>query len=602
MMMIEFGCLEAYVGRTTPRDLIDIMFDHDYCLYDLVDCPLPAVRPGADRWRLHLRQEQQRAEGVQSEIVTPGSEVGVKVVALAGGTGGAKLAHGLQAVLPPGDLTVIANTGDDTERHGLLVMPDHDAVMYMLAGRFDDERGWGVAGETWTVMDGLAEYGEEAWFRLGDRDFATHIARTARLRRGRSPDRRSCARSRRRSASRPRSCRWPTSRSAPRSGPTTAGSTSRSTSSTATRRPRSARSASTGRARTTDGRVAGALADGRGHRHRAVQPDRLDRADPGRARDAEAIGAARARRRPGRRGQPASSAASRSRARPTGCWPRSVTNRAPGEWPRSYAGTVDAFVLDEVDAALEPDIAALGLPHAGDRHDHGRPRRAGPAGPDRRSGSPDDAGSRRSSRSARSRAPRRGSARRSMRRSGTTSSRASWHGPWWPPWPSTGLDDVLVVSPDREVLRRARRPRRPDPAPALQRPQPRAARGAGRRRRRRRDGDPRAADRSAVRQRRRPSTAVARGARAADGRDRPRRPSSSSPTATAPAPTRSACGRRTSSTSPSARAAARAHRAAAEAAGATVHRARWPAGGRPRHRRRPRLRRIARRPEGLGVG
>jgi LPPG:FO 2-phospho-L-lactate transferase len=109
----------------------------------------------------------------------------VKVVALAGGTGGAKLAHGLQAVLPPGDLAVIANTGDDTERHGLLVMPDHDAVMYMLAGRFDDERGWGIAGESWTVMDALAEYGEAAWFRLGDRDFATHIARTARIREGR---------------------------------------------------------------------------------------------------------------------------------------------------------------------------------------------------------------------------------------------------------------------------------------------------------------------------------------------------------------------------------------------------------------------------------
>jgi LPPG:FO 2-phospho-L-lactate transferase len=110
----------------------------------------------------------------------------VRVVGLAGGTGGAKLAHGLQAALPAGDLTVIVNTGDDTERHGLLVMPDHDAVMYMLAGRFDDERGWGIRGETWTVMDALAEYGEEAWFRLGDRDFATHIARTARIREGRA--------------------------------------------------------------------------------------------------------------------------------------------------------------------------------------------------------------------------------------------------------------------------------------------------------------------------------------------------------------------------------------------------------------------------------
>jgi LPPG:FO 2-phospho-L-lactate transferase len=108
----------------------------------------------------------------------------VRVVTLAGGTGGAKLAHGFQQVLPEGDLTVVVNTGDDTERHGLLVMPDHDAVMYMLAGRFDDERGWGIAGETWTVMDALTEYGEESWFRLGDRDFATHIARTARLREG----------------------------------------------------------------------------------------------------------------------------------------------------------------------------------------------------------------------------------------------------------------------------------------------------------------------------------------------------------------------------------------------------------------------------------
>ena len=110
----------------------------------------------------------------------------MKVVALAGGTGGAKLAHGLQLALPPGDLTVVVNTGDDTDRHGLLVMPDHDAVMYMLDGRFDDERGWGIADETWTVMDELERYGEESWFRLGDRDFATHIARGARLRLGAS--------------------------------------------------------------------------------------------------------------------------------------------------------------------------------------------------------------------------------------------------------------------------------------------------------------------------------------------------------------------------------------------------------------------------------
>lgn len=109
-----------------------------------------------------------------------------RVVILAGGTGGAKLAEGLQAVLPAGDLTVIVNTGDDVERHGLLVMPDHDAVLYMLGGRFDFERGWGIAGETWAVMDGLKAYGEEGWFGLGDRDFATHIARSARIRGGAS--------------------------------------------------------------------------------------------------------------------------------------------------------------------------------------------------------------------------------------------------------------------------------------------------------------------------------------------------------------------------------------------------------------------------------
>ena len=110
----------------------------------------------------------------------------MNVVALAGGTGGAKLAHGLQLALPPGELTVVVNTGDDTERHALLVMPDHDAVLYMLDGRFDDQRGWGIVDETWNVMAELEAYGEDAWFRLGDRDFGTHIARNARLRAGAS--------------------------------------------------------------------------------------------------------------------------------------------------------------------------------------------------------------------------------------------------------------------------------------------------------------------------------------------------------------------------------------------------------------------------------
>jgi LPPG:FO 2-phospho-L-lactate transferase len=106
-----------------------------------------------------------------------------RVVELAGGVGGAKLGEGLQAVV--GDrLTVIVNTGDDTERHGLLVAADHDTVMYTLAGLENPEFGWGLAGDSWAVMSALERYGEEGWFRLGDRDIATHIVRTERLRRG----------------------------------------------------------------------------------------------------------------------------------------------------------------------------------------------------------------------------------------------------------------------------------------------------------------------------------------------------------------------------------------------------------------------------------
>jgi LPPG:FO 2-phospho-L-lactate transferase len=105
------------------------------------------------------------------------------VVCLAGGVGGAKLAHGLQAHL--GDrLTVVVNTGDDLERQGLLVMPDHDTVMYTLAGISNRELGWGIEGETFAAAEFLERYGEETWFRLGDRDLATHIARTARVRGG----------------------------------------------------------------------------------------------------------------------------------------------------------------------------------------------------------------------------------------------------------------------------------------------------------------------------------------------------------------------------------------------------------------------------------
>src|SRR5215211_157766 len=108
------------------------------------------------------------------------------VVLLAGGVGGAKLAHGLQAHLGS-RLVVVVNTADDVERHGLLVSPDHDTVLYTLAGIANREWGWGIEGETFAASGMLERYGEESWFRLGDRDLATHVVRTARLRRGERP-------------------------------------------------------------------------------------------------------------------------------------------------------------------------------------------------------------------------------------------------------------------------------------------------------------------------------------------------------------------------------------------------------------------------------
>jgi LPPG:FO 2-phospho-L-lactate transferase len=110
----------------------------------------------------------------------------MRIVELAGGVGGAKLAEGL-ATHVGSDLTVVVNTGDDLERHGLAIWPDHDTVAYTLAGLDDEVRGWGLRDETWTVMDRLAAVGAEPWFRLGDRDLATHLWRTDRLRAGARP-------------------------------------------------------------------------------------------------------------------------------------------------------------------------------------------------------------------------------------------------------------------------------------------------------------------------------------------------------------------------------------------------------------------------------
>lgn len=111
----------------------------------------------------------------------------MRVVFLAGGVGGAKLADGLQQILAPGELTVVVNTGDDLERHSLVVCPDLDTVTYTLAGIADAAQGWGIAGETFEVAAQLARLGELTWFRLGDRDVATHLYRTERLHAGARP-------------------------------------------------------------------------------------------------------------------------------------------------------------------------------------------------------------------------------------------------------------------------------------------------------------------------------------------------------------------------------------------------------------------------------
>jgi LPPG:FO 2-phospho-L-lactate transferase len=108
------------------------------------------------------------------------------LVALAGGVGAARFLRGLVRSHPPEAITVVGNTGDDLRLHGLAVSPDLDSVMYTLAGLSDDERGWGLAGETWQVHDALVRLGEPGWFSLGDADIATHLLRTRLLAEGAS--------------------------------------------------------------------------------------------------------------------------------------------------------------------------------------------------------------------------------------------------------------------------------------------------------------------------------------------------------------------------------------------------------------------------------
>ena len=108
----------------------------------------------------------------------------MKIVALAGGVGGAKLAHGLAQILPSEDLTVIVNTGDDFEHYGLYISPDLDTVCYTLAGLANPETGWGRMNESWKAIENAKRLGGPDWFNLGDQDLGTHLERTRRLNEG----------------------------------------------------------------------------------------------------------------------------------------------------------------------------------------------------------------------------------------------------------------------------------------------------------------------------------------------------------------------------------------------------------------------------------
>jgi LPPG:FO 2-phospho-L-lactate transferase len=108
----------------------------------------------------------------------------VKVAVLSGGVGGARFVRGLVETLPPADVSVIGNVGDDVEVLGMYVSPDLDSVLYALAGLNDEERGWGRAGETWNALESVRELGGEDWFQLGDRDLGLHLVRTQALRSG----------------------------------------------------------------------------------------------------------------------------------------------------------------------------------------------------------------------------------------------------------------------------------------------------------------------------------------------------------------------------------------------------------------------------------
>ena len=263
------------------------------------------------------------------------------ITVLAGGVGAARLLAGLVRVVPRRDLTAIVNVGDDVELHGLHISPDLDTVTYTLAGAIDPERGWGLAGETWQAMEALRRYPlARAWFNLGDRDLATHLYRTDRLRAGATLS----------EVTAEIAAAWELGLRLLPASPTTrcarvvdrgrtARSTSRSTScSASTTSPSTARALRRRRDGAARARRARRHRDGGRVRHRAVEPDRLDR--PG----ARRAGRARGRRGParGRGGRVADhrrrraqgsgrppAAASSATSRPSSAWPASTPRWRP---------------------------------------------------------------------------------------------------------------------------------------------------------------------------------------------------------------------------------------------------------------------------------
>ncbi len=113
----------------------------------------------------------------------------IRVVALAGGVGGARLAQGLVNILSPDQLSIVVNTGDDFEHYGLTICPDLDTVTYTLAGLANPGTGWGIEGDTFTCLEAIQRLGNPTWFHLGDRDLATHLVRSQSIEPGETVDR-----------------------------------------------------------------------------------------------------------------------------------------------------------------------------------------------------------------------------------------------------------------------------------------------------------------------------------------------------------------------------------------------------------------------------